>query len=271
MQETYFSIPELCPACSGPTVLEGDFLFCRSKACPEKLSGSVRVWIRNLGILYWGDALIDALTDPDNPKIKSVADLYNLTVDDLAECSSGKKMAKKCHDILHANKSLPLELVLASLNIPNFGISTSTDVVQAGFDTVEKVLNTDFNDLKGVPNIGEKTALYIQEGIMIRRDLILELSNVLDIKPPAQGSLSGKTICITGDLSAPRKAVEKAIMSVGGSPKGSVSKNTSFLVTNQPDVESSKMKKAKKYGTPIIDEAELMRIIGMTPIDPSPM
>ena len=259
-----FSVPDLCPACSGPTSLEGDFLYCRSKACPARLSGSVMVWIRNLGILYWGDALIDSLTDPDNPRIQSVADLYGLTVDDLAECSSGKKMAQKCHDVLHANKSIPLELMLASLNIPNFGTSTATDVVQAGFDTVDKVLGMSYDDLKKVPNVGEKTARQIQEGILSRRDLILELVEVLDLRPPSGGSLSGKTICITGDMSLPRKAVEKMIMDAGGSSKGSVSKTTSFLVTNDPSTGTSKLQKAAKYGVPIINEAKLMQLLGIS-------
>lgn len=256
-----FPIPDLCPVCSGPTSLEGDFLYCRSKSCPAMLSGSVRVWIRNLGILYWGDALIDALTDPDDPRIQSVADLYRLTVDDLAECSSGKKMAKKCYDVLHAGKSIPLELMLASLNIPNFGTSTATDVVQAGFDTVEKVLGASYDSLKEVPNIGEKTARQIQEGILSRSDLIVELEEVLDLRPPSGGPLNGKTVCITGELSLPRKAVEKMVMDAGGFPKGSVSKTTSFLVTNDQSTGTSKMQKAKKYGVPVIDEAGLMSLI----------
>lgn len=266
MQEAApFQIPNLCPACSGPTSLEGDFLYCRSKTCPARLSGAVRVWIRNLGILYWGDALIDALTDPDNLRIQSVADLYRLDIDDLVECTSGKKMARKCHDVLHANKSLPLELLLASLNIPNFGTSTATDLVQAGFDTVEKVLRASYDDLKEVPNIGPKTARQIQEGLVARRDLIMELSDILDVRAPSGGPLQGKTVCITGDLSVPRKAMEKMIMDAGGAPKGSVSKTTSYLVTNDPATGSNKLQKAKKHGVPVIDEAELRRIMGLPP------
>jgi DNA ligase (NAD+) len=152
--------------------------------------------------------------------------------------------------------------MLASLNIPNFGTSTAADVVQAGFDTVEKVLGASYDDLKEVPNIGEKTARQIQEGILSRRDLIAELEGVLDLKAPSGGPLSGKTVCITGDLSVPRKAVEKMIMDAGGMPKGSVSKTTSFLVTNDQSTGTSKLQKAAKYGIPIIDEAGLMKLLG---------
>ena len=259
-----FPIPDFCPLCSGPTAVEGDFLYCRSKACPARLSGAVRVWVRNLGLLHWGDAMIDALTEFGKERISSVADLYRMSVEDLAKCCSGTKMATKCHGILHDNKSIPLELMLASLNIPNFGTSTATDVIQAGFDTVEKVLAMDFDDAMAVPNVGEVTARQILEGISARRELILELEKVLELRSPSGGPLEGKTVCITGELSRPRKAIEKLVMDAGGSPKGTVSKTTSYLVTNDPTTTSSKMRKAKKYGVPVIDEAGLVEMVGST-------
>lgn len=260
-----FPVPDLCPLCSAPTSVEGDFLYCRSKSCPARLSGAVKVWVRNLGLLHWGDAMIDALTEPGKEKISSVADLYRMSVEDLSGCCSGMKMARKCHGILHDNRSVPLELVLASLNIPNFGTSTATDVVQAGFDTVEKVLIMDFDGLMAVPNVGEVTARQILEGLSARRELILDLEGVLDIKSSSGGPLEGKTVCITGELSRPRKAVEKLVMDAGGFPKSSVSKTTSFLVTNDSTTTSSKMQKAKKYGVPVIDEASLVAMAQPTP------
>lgn len=260
MQVEFFEIPDLCPICSGPTTLDGDFLFCRTRSCPSKLSGAVFVWIRNLGLLHWGDALIESLTDPDKNVIQSVADLYKLSVDDLSEHTSGQKMAQKCYDILHRNKSIPLELMLASLNIPNFGLSTATDLVQAGFNTVEKVLNVSFDELINVPNIGEKTARSIQEGIISKRELILELVQVLNIVKQT-GALQGKTVCITLDLSLPRKTLEKYIMDAGGTPKSSVSKTTSYLVCNFPNASSSKLTNARKHGVPIVSEQEIMDII----------
>lgn len=269
-----FPIPDLCPTCSGVTSVEGDFLYCRSKSCPARLSGAVKVWVRNFGLLHWGEAMIDALTDPDNPKISSVADLYKLSPSDLAECCSGMKMARKCHGVLHDNKSVSLELVLASLNIPNFGTSTATDVVQAGYDTVEKVLAMDFKQLMAVPNIGEITARQVMEGLQACHSLIQELEKVLDIRQPVGGLFQGKTVCITGELSMPRKAVEKLIMDAGGSPKGTVSKTTSYLVTNNSATTSSKMRKAQKYGIPVINEAELLEKLdkslrGLSGTDPS--
>lgn len=260
-----FPIPSFCPACAGPTVLDGDFLFCRRKECPAKLSGAVKVWVRNLGLLHWGDSLIESMTDPDRSLVSSVADLYRLSVEDIAPCCSGMKFAQKCYDTLHGNKDLALELVVASLNIPNFGTSTASDIVSAGFDTVDKILSASLTDLVGVPNVGEKTARQIHEGIQAKRDVLIDLSTVLSIRGPTGGVLKGKTVCITGELSRPRKAVEKDVMDAGGQPKSSVGKTTSYLVTNDHLTGSSKMQAAKKHGVTVISEDQLYRLINGEP------
>ncbi len=259
--EPPFPVPDHCPSCAVPATETGDFLFCRSRSCPSKLAGDVKVWIRQLGLLHWGDVLVDALTDPDDPKISTVADLYRLTVDDLVGVCSGLKMAKKCHDVLHSGKSVTLELVLGSLNIPVLGIGTATDIVQAGYDTVEKVLSLSFDALVAVPNVGEITAKSVCEGLLLKGGVLEDLSRVLDIRKPSGGALSGKLVCITGELSMPRKTVEKMIMDAGGFPKGSVTKATSYLVTNDPGTASSKMASAKKHGVPVVSEAELMALL----------
>ncbi len=263
MAEDVFEIPTLCPVCSGPVAERGDFLYCVSESCPSRLSGSIKVWVRNLGLLHIGEATVDSLTTGTPPAISSIADLYRLSVDDWALHCSGMKMAAKCRMALHGNKELPLELVVSSLNIPNFGLSTATDLVRGGIDTAEKMLSADFEELRAIPNIGDITARQIQEGLLSKRDILLDILTVISLKAPtAIGPLVGKTICITEATSVPRKALEKRIMEAGGIPKGSVSKATSYLVTNYPDTTSSKMVSAKKHGVPVISEADLVALLG---------
>jgi len=256
-----FQIPEFCPVCSSHTVIEGDFLYCRSKTCPAKLSGSISAWVERLGLLYWGDALIASLTKPDNPAVNSIADLYRLTVEQLSDYSSGMKMATKCYDILHKNKSMPMEVFLSALNITNLGISTATDIVQAGHDSINKILSLQLSDLLNIPNIGEITANQIIDGISNKRDLIIDLNTVINIAKPIGSSFKGKSVCITGELSKPRKFIEKMVMEAGGSAKGTVSASTSYLVTNDSNTNSSKMQKARKLNIPIINEEQLMQLL----------
>jgi DNA ligase (NAD+) len=172
-------------------------------------------------------------------------------------------MAQKCYDVLHSNKTIPVELLLSAINIPNLGISTATDIVQAGFDTVDKILAITFDDLVKVPNVGEITARQIIDGLSDKRDMIIELSEVLSIQEPVDGSLKGQSFCITGELSQPRKAVQKLILEAGGVVKTSVTTSLSYLVTNNPDTTSSKMKKAQKYGIPIINEDKLNELLAL--------
>lgn len=252
-----FQIPDACPTCGQGVTEQGDFLYCRNKACPAQLRGSLLVWVRNLGLLNWGDALIDNLTDPNNNWINDLSDLYHLTIDDLAQCCSGEKMAEKCHHALHSNKDIPLELLLGSMNIPNFGLSTATDLVQAGYDTVDKVLSMTLENLQSVPNVGEKTAQSIFAGLQEKGPQIRALNAVLNVKLPVKGFLTGKSFCITGELSQPRKLVEKMILDAGGVVKSSVGKTTTYLVTNDTSSGSSKLKNAAKYGTQVINEESL--------------
>src|SRR5512133_3572737 len=100
-----FLIPTNCPACLHPLSVEGDFLYCRNKHCPTRLFGDVKVWVDRLGLLFWGDALIESLTNPDNPNaIHSVADLYSMSVAHLEEHCSGTKVARKCWKVLNDNR-----------------------------------------------------------------------------------------------------------------------------------------------------------------------
>lgn len=259
----YFLVPTHCPVCGGDINEIGSFIFCTSKSCPNKLAGAVRVWIERLGLLNWGDALIDSLTDPDDPKIENVAGLYELSVEQIALCCSGMKYAKKCYDILHANKSIKLELVLAAQNIPNLGVSTASDIVNAGYDSIDKILSLTEEDLVKVPNIGAKTASSIYSGIQEKATVLKALQSVLKIVGPVHGGLSGLSFCITGSTSVPRKALQKSIMDNGGIVKESVVSGLSYLVTNEDpsSFSSGKMKKAQSFGTKIISESDLNKMI----------
>jgi DNA ligase (NAD+) len=149
------------------------------------------------------------------------------------------------------------------MNIPNLAVATATDIVGAGYNTVDKVLSLTYEDLLKVPNVGEKTARQVYDGIQDRAQAIVDLEKVLEVSL-SSGPLEGKSFCITGSTAKPRKALEKEIMDRGGSVKSSAGAGLSFLVTNDADTTSSKMKNAKKHGTTVISEQELYRLMGET-------
>jgi DNA ligase (NAD+) len=258
----FFEVPSVCPACSSHLSIEGDFLYCRSKSCVSRLFGDIKTWVNRLGLLFWGDSLITSLSNPDNRNsVSSVSDLYKMSVEDFENHCSGLKMAKKCWRSLNDNRTLPLEVVLYGLNIQNLGLSTATDIVNAGYDSVQKILSLSQEDLVLVPNIGKVLAAQIKDGLDSKCDLLVELGSILDIKKKESGPLTGKKVCITGDVWAPRKLVQKLIISLGGQAVDSVSKDTSLLICDDSSSSSSKMKKAVSYGIPVVDGSSFKKLI----------
>lgn len=261
METGLFQIPDSCPRCGSLLSDEGSLLYCRNKSCPAKSSGSIKVWVDKLGLLYWGDSLIESLTSGDNPAVTDVSDLYGLSVDVIASHTSGIKYAKKCHDVLHSNKNIKLELLLSALNIPNLGISTATDMVMAGLDSIDKVCDASPIRIMQTPNIGEKTAVVIYNGIQDKVSVIRKLSGILAVSGPLDGRLSGKSFCITGSTSIPRNLLHKLILDNGGIVKETVVSGLSYLISNE-STGSSKSQKAIKHGIPIITEDGLKGLIG---------
>ncbi len=264
--EEYFAIPECCPICTGMLSPIKDLLYCKNDNCSFKLSGVVKVWIKKLGILHWGDAVISKLTDPKDPQMFSIGDIYRLDPGKLATASSGPKMGLKLYRSLHANKTMSLEMFMGSLNLPDLGLSTATDIVQAGYDSVEKFVNITYDNLVGISNVGDKTARKVLEALFLRKDEILDLASVLVLKTPG-GELKGLSFCVTGTTKKPRKTIHKDITDNGGIVKGSVGKDLYYLITNEdPETfTSGKMKKAqelsKKGELQIISEEHFYRML----------
>jgi DNA ligase (NAD+) len=85
---------------------------------------------------------------------------------------------------------------------------------------------------------------------------------VAPVKVRGNGPLSGQQFVITGALSRPRSEIEEMIKLAGGKTSSSVSKHTSALITEEPESNSSKMKKARELGVPIWGEKQLVAAIG---------
>jgi hypothetical protein len=255
----FFSPPDMCPVCSGSLIQEGDFLFCRSSYCPSKISNLIKVWIKKLGILHWGDTFIDSITSADPPIIRGLSDIYLLNPESMSEFCSGIKFAKKCYESLHSNKEISLERFFGSLNITLLAESTAQDIIRFGIDTPEKIINSSESDFLEVPNIGPITAKKIFHGLQHMKPEIEKLLKHINIKSNESGILSGKSFCITGSTNIPRKSLQNLISDNGGVYKSSVVKGLDFLVSNEPS-SSKKSMKALELGVSVITESELLRM-----------
>lgn len=256
-------IPESCPCCDGEVEMQGEYLVCLSTdLCPGQVAGRLSNWIEKIGVLEWGDKLIDKLVE--SGKVSDVSDLYDLSIEDLQGIERmGKTSAKKCYTLLHEKMQLPLETFFGSLSIPLIGRTMTKLLMNAGYDSLEKILSAKQEDLVKVKGMGETKAAAVIRGIKTNRPIIDKLlKRGVSVKDKIKGGLTGKKIAITGKTDMKRADLQNFIAEHGGEYKGSVSKEVSHLVIADPNSTSVKAAGARKLGIQLITETQLMEMVG---------
>lgn len=260
---TIHSAPKVCPSCGSPTVVYGENLECSNQVdCPAQRVGKINNYIKDLNLLEWGDVLVSKLVE--SGKVKTPADLYKLTVDDLASIDRmGKKSAKKCYDILWSNTEVSLDVFLGSLSMKMIGISTVKQIMSAGCDTLEKFQNASVHYFESIPGVGPVKAECLYLGLKQNKDLIDDLlRNGIKIKENNNGKLKGQSFCFTGAMVNKRPVLEKMATDAGADVKNSVIKGLTWLVSANPNSGSSKTLTAKKMNVKLISEEEFLEMIG---------
>lgn len=253
--------PTNCPECNSALINVGEYVQCiNTTGCPAQRLGKLTNWIKELNVLEWGESVLTKLLD--SGKVNDIADLYKLSVKDLESLDRmGEKSAKKCYDILHANKNIPLDIFLGGLSIPSIGGSTIRAIMNAGCDTIEKFGQLKAEHFEQVPGVGPSKAKALAEGLVYNQKLILDLLDVVTIKSKPIGKLSNTSVCFTGAMVNKRPILEKMAQDAGADVKSSVGKGLSYLVINDLNSTSSKAVKAKSLGTKLISEDEFLEIV----------
>jgi len=254
--------PTNCPSCGGTLVMVGENLNCtNTEKCPAQVVGRIKNWVSDLNILEWGDTLIEKLVEAG--KVSNVADLYTLTVDDLASIDRmGKKSAKKCFDSLWANNIVSLDVFIGALSIPMIGSSTIRQIMNVGCDTLEKFGQLGATEFEMVPGVGPSKAASLANGLVQNQKLILDLlDNGVKLKAKVIGKMSGSSVCFTGAMKNKRPVLEKMAADAGADVKSSVGKGLTYLVIADPNSTSSKAVAARKMGTVLISEEEFLDMV----------
>ena len=261
--------PEKCPVCGTNVVrTEGEVDFrCVNANCPAKLAGTI-LHFASRGVMNidgMGDALVMQLTD--RGLVKNVADIYRLTKADLLSLERmGDKSAQNILDEIEASKKLPLERVIYGLGIRMVGERTAQFLAEH-FGSMEALEQAGVEELQDVNEVGPRIAESIVEffSIPANRKLVERLGEAglafKGRKKERGTKLAGKTFVLTGTLAKySRDEAKKMIEDAGGKVTGSVSKKTDYVVAGAD--AGSKLDKAKELGVAVIDEQEMISLVG---------
>jgi len=257
------TVPVTCPHCGHNVVPDGEYLVCQNEAtCPAQAVGRIKRYIAALDVKEWGETLIERLVA--SGKVRTPADLYRLDIPSLSEVERiSENVADKLLKLLWEKNELPLEVLLGALSIPGIAQSSVAMLVEAGFDSWEKLTHADRVAFERVPGFGPvKAAAFVEWINAVGSNLLPDLLSAgVGIKAKVIGALTGKSVCFTGKSVRKRGELEGLVVAHGGTVKGSVSKGLTYLVLADPDSGSTKATAAKKNGTKCITEDEFLALI----------
>lgn len=269
-------LPTHCPVCDGATEIKlmtgTKVLTCTNPNCLAKQ-------VKRFSLFVSRDALnIEGLSEQTLLKfiglgyIKSFADIFRLENhrDEIVELDGfGKKSYDKLSSSIEKSRHTVPARILVALGIPGVGVTTAAQIARAYENKWAKISSLTYDELISVSGIGEVMARDYEAFFADEhnKSVVLDLVSELDIDESYEQvgtALSGETFVITGSLEhyKSRTELKKEIETQGGKVAGSVSKNTSYLVTNNPESGSSKNKAAAELGVKIITEDEIRTMLG---------
>jgi DNA ligase (NAD+) len=258
---TFAKAPDKCPCCGANTARQGEYLVCTNKNCPAQKIGRLNKWIAELGIMEWGESILTKLIDAK--LVSDIADLYKVKAEDIEKLDRmGEKSAKKLITEIDKYREVSLENFIGGLCIEGIGTSTVKLVIDAGYDDLNKIKAMTISQFANLAGFGVVRAEGFYYGMIENKQRMQDILDAgVKIKQKAQGNLNGLSFCFTGTMTTPRVKLQKLVEDNGGSFKKSVGKDLSYLVCEDPNGNSSKLKAAMKNGTKLISEAKFLEMI----------
>ena len=267
-------IPEKCPACEGKTELKNEngveTLYCPNPECPAK---SIKLFTHFVSRNAMNiDGLSEATLEKflDKGFLVELYDIYHIDryEDEIVSMEGfGRKSYDNMIDSINASRNTDLTRVIYGLGILNIGHATARLICKFFKNDIESIINATAEDFMQIDKIGEVIAEGIvsyfadEENIRTLRKILDEV-NLIEEENTAEQDLEGKTFVITGSLNnfSNRDELKKLIEDRGGKVAGSVSSKTDYLINNDVTSNSSKNKKAKDLGIPIISEEDFLKL-----------
>ena len=263
-----YHLPAECPICGAKVErdAEGSFLRCIGAECPAQLTRNISHFVSRdaMDIEGLGAAIVESLIERE--LIKSPADIYYLTLDEMSSLwQKGDTAAKKLLAAIESSKKQDVSRLIYALGIRQVGAKMGK-VLASHFGSLDALMVASVDELTEVPDVGRVTAENIaawfaqpQSQHMVKR-LRDAGVNFESLRAVTDNRFAGKTFVLTGALSKfTREEATEKIELFGGKAAGSVSKKTSFVVVGEN--AGSKERKARELGIPILSEDDFLRMI----------
>ncbi|QWA09625.1 NAD-dependent DNA ligase LigA [Sodalis ligni] len=269
--------PTHCPVCGSDVErVEGEAA-ARCTAglvCGAQRKESLKHFVsrRALDVDGMGDKIIEQLVERE--LVKTPADLFRLGKESLARLERmGPKSAQNLVEALETAKQTTFARFLYALGIREVGEATAVSLA-AEFKTLDALYAADIEDLVAVQDIGPIVAAHVRNFFEEQHnlDVIAELIGPeigihwpAPVMAPAAGDIdhpfAGKTVVLTGSLSGlSRDEAKDRLVALGAKVSGSVSAKTNLVIAGE--AAGSKLTKAQQLNIKVIDEAEMMRLLG---------
>lgn len=267
-------VPHICPACGQETVIkkENDVecLFCVNPGCPAKK-------IKSFGLFTSRDAMnIDGLSEATLEKfiargfIHDFGDIFEIGRyrDEIVEMEGfGQKSYDNLIESLERAKETTLPRVIYSLGIANIGLANAKVICRHFDNDLEKIRHASLEEVSDIDTIGPVIAgnlvAYFRDAENNRRlDHLMSFLHIQEEGPKQEQIFAGMNFVITGSLEhfGNRSEAKELIESLGGKVTGSVTKKTNYLINNDIQSNSSKNKKARELGIPILSEEDFLEL-----------
>jgi len=265
--------PKRCPACGTETVKPADSVFTicpNRRGCPGQSFQHVKHFVSKGAMDIDGFGEKQASRFLGEGLIADVADIYDLTEEQLVALDRfGETSAKNLLAAIEGSKRRPFKRVLYALGLPGVGYVTA-EALADHFGSIDALHEADPEAIEEVEGVGPIMAVQINESLTDEatwalveklREKGLRLEADESERRRQGGPLEGKTVVLTGTLpELTREEAAALVKSAGGKVTNSVSKKTDYVVAG--DNPGSKLAKAEKYGTEILDEDGLRELVG---------
>ena len=267
-------IPNTCPACGSEAKIikenEVEALYCTNPDCAAKKIKAFTLFVSR-------DAMnIDGLSEATLEKfiargfIHTFGDIFEISryKDEIMEMEGfGQKSFDNLMESLENARKTTLAKVIYSLGIANIGLANAKVICRHFDNSLDAIRKADLEEVSAIDGIGPVIArnlvnYFHKEENNQKLDYLMQHLHIQQEEIKSQQIFAGINFVITGSLNhfSNRNEVKNLIESLGGKVTGSVTGKTTYLINNDTASNSSKNKKARELGIPILSEEEFLKL-----------